>query len=52
LDTTHKGVLRLHYTHYLSGAGDPPYKTFKIKRILNGVKTYLEIRQAGDLLDY
>jgi hypothetical protein len=37
---------------YLSLPGDPSHKSVRIKRILKGGNTYLEIRDANDLLDY
>ena len=37
---------------YLSLAGDPLFKSVRIKRVIKGGNTYLEIRDANDVLDY
>lgn len=45
-------AMPLDHNHYLSAVGDPIFKTFRIKRVLKGQATFLEIRQANDLIDY
>jgi hypothetical protein len=49
---TFPSTMPLDHTHYLAAQGDPKYKSYKIKRVLKDTNTYLEIRQANDLLDY
>jgi len=45
-------AMPLDHNHYLSAAGDPLFKTFKIKRVLKGGSICLEIRQVNDLINY
>lgn len=40
------------HTLFLSNAGDPPHNTCRIKRINRNGTTFLEIRDAANLLDY
>ncbi|CAM3131901.1 hypothetical protein [Flavobacterium frigoris] len=37
---------------YLSNAGDPSHETFRVKRIIKGQDSFLEIRNVNSLLDF